>query len=65
MFGYSMCLTDENKNFLQPLFLVMMITGLQTERSFQRLINIVEIKFFERFTQIVGLFGSFKQFDCL
>ena len=42
-----------------PLFLVMMNTGLQTEGTFQRLlINIVEIKYFERFTQIVGLFGS-------
>ena len=42
----------------------MMNTGLQTEGTFQwLLINIVEIKYFERFTKIVGLFGSLKQFD--
>ena len=36
----------------------MVNTGLQTGRTFQRLlINVVEIKYFERFTQIVGLFG--------
>ena len=65
MFGYSMCLTDDKpltkiKNFTTTV-LVMMNTCLQTERTIQRLlINIVEIKYFERFTQIVGLFGSLK-----
>ena len=46
--------------------LVLMHTGLQTVKTFQRLlINVVEIKYFEHFTQIVGLFVSLKQFDCL
>ena len=70
MFGYSMCFTDDKpltkiKQYYNHCFLVMMNTGLQTGITFQRLLINVVIKYFERFTQIVGLFGSLKQFYCL